>query len=203
MAAGTGSDAARRRVSATLDTARRVELGRLIVGVPGPETEAARRRALEAAEVAGRSALVDEAREAALAFVAQAFAAQAYSGTWVVTEMAMSSTRAADRAAVAEALADAVTADAVEDVVDDETVEDLRATWFAVTTAGSIPEAGSLSGLTSAIASGEGRVRTSLVAALLFLIVGAVGFLSGNVLGIVFLVAGVFVLRNALRGRSA
>ena len=66
-AGGADSDAARRRVAATLDAARRVELGRLVVGVPGPETEAARRWALAAARTVGRSGLVDEARGAAVA----------------------------------------------------------------------------------------------------------------------------------------
>lgn len=192
-------DAARRRVGATLDAARHIELERLVVGRWSQEADEARRIALAAAATARRSELVREARDAALEWVSRSFSERAYSGTWAVTEMSMSVTRAADRAAVGEALADAVTADAVEDLVDQGTIAVLRARWDTIDTAGPIPEPGSLSGVTSGLI-GRGR---SFPAGLLLLVVGGGLLITGSVFAIAFLVAGLVVIGNALRGRSA
>jgi hypothetical protein len=186
-----------RRVGATLEAAKHIELERLIVGRSSREADEARRVALAAAAAAGRTELVREAREAALDWSTRSFSERAYSGTWALTEMSMSVTRPADRAAVAEALADAVTADAVEDLIDGETLDALRARWHTITTAGPIPEPGSLSALTSGFMAGR-----SLPAGIALLVVG-VGLLAiGSVVAVGFLVAGLVVLRNALLGRS-
>jgi hypothetical protein len=190
-------DAARRRVLATLEAARHIELERLIVGRSSPEADEARRRALAAAATTGRSDLVREARAAALEWASRSFSERAYSGTWAVTEMSMSVARPADRAAVAEALADAVTGDAVEDLVDDETVAALRARWDTIETAGPIPEPGSLSNITSGLLAG----RRSVPAGIVLLVVGLGLLVTGSVVAIGFLVAGVVVIGNALRGR--
>ena len=192
-------DAARGRVAATLEAARHIELERLIVGVPGDEAAEARRRALAAAATAGRAALVEEAREAALAWVTRTFSERAYSGTWAVTEMSMSVTRPADRAAVAEALADAVTADAVEDLIEAETLDALRARWDTLETAGPIPEPGSLSALTSGLIAGRGTFPAGIV----LLAVGVVLLAMASVWAIAFLVSGLVIVGNALRGQSA
>jgi hypothetical protein len=191
-------DAARRRVSATLEAARHIELERLIVGRSGPETDDARVVALAAAATAGRSELVRDAREAALDWASRSFSERAYSGTWAVTEMSMSVTRPADRAAVAEALADAVTADAVEDLADVATLDALRARWDTIQTAGPIPEPGSLSALTSGLIRG----RRSLAAGIAVIVVGVGLLLAGSVLAIAFLVGGIVIVGNALRGRA-
>jgi hypothetical protein len=111
--------------------------------------------------------------------------------------MSMSVARPADRAAVAEALADAVTGDAVEDLVDDETVAALRARWDTIETAGPIPEPGSLSNITSGLLAG----RRSVPAGIVLLVVGLGLLVTGSVVAIGFLVAGVVVIGNALRGR--
>jgi hypothetical protein len=190
-------DAARRRVLATLEAARHIELERLIVGRSSPEADEARRRALAAAATTGRSDLVREARAAALEWASRSFSERAYSGTWAVTEMSMSVARPADRAAVAEALADAVTGDAVEDLVDDETVAALRARWDTIETAGPIPEPGSLSNITSGLLAG----RQSVPAGIVLLVVGLGLLVTGSVVAIGFLVAGVVVIGNALRRR--
>ena len=201
VAGGPGAAAAGDRVAATLEAARRVELGRLMVGVPGPATTAARRRALAAAEAAGRSSLVDEGRQAAIDFVGRAFAARGFSGTWAMTEMSMSVARPADRAAIAEALADAVTADAVDDLVDDDTADVLRETWSTIASAGPISEPGSLSTLTSALAGGSGRRHPAALAGAIFLLLlGLGGAAAGSPLAIGFLIVGVIALVNAVRG---
>jgi hypothetical protein len=197
-------EAARQRVAATLEAARRVELGRMVVGAPGAEVEGARRRALDAADSAGRAGFVQEARDAAIAYVTQAFSDGSFSGTWAVTEMAMSVTRPADRAAVAEALADTATADAVEDLVDEETAETLRATWASITGAGALSDPSSIANLTSSLAGwSEGRGGwMGLTVAVVLALVG-VGMLAlGQVFGLAFLAVGAVVLRNALRGRA-
>lgn len=199
MTAGgeAATDAARARVGATLEAARHIELERLIVGRSSPEVDEARRLAFAAAEAAGRSELVREARAAALEWASRSFSERAYSGTWAVTEMSMSVTRPADRAAVAEALADTVTADVVEDLVDDEFVAALRARWDTIETAGPIPEPGSLSNITSGLLGG----RRSVPAGIVLLVVGLGLLVAGSVFAIAFLVAGVVVIGNALRGR--
>ena len=199
MTAGgeAATEAARGRVAATLDGARRVELERLIVGRSGPETDEARRLALAAAEAAGRSELVREAHEAALDWATRSFSERAYSGTWALTEMSMSVTRPADRAAVAEALADTVTADAVSDLIDVETLDTLRARWDTIESAGPIPEPGSLSNMTSGLIGGRRSYRSGIV----LLTIGVVLLAMGSVFAIAFLVAGVVIIGDALRGR--
>lgn len=190
-------DVARRRVASTLEAARHFEVERLILGRSSQKVDDARRIALAAAETAGRSELVREARDAAGDWATRSFSERAYSGTWAVTEMSMSVTRPADRAAVAESLADAVTADAVEDVVDAKVLGALRARWDMIETAGPIPEPGSLSNMTSGLIGG----RRSIPAGIVLLVVGVGLLLTGSVFAIAFLVAGVVVIGNALRGR--
>jgi hypothetical protein len=192
-------DAARGRVGAGLEAARHIELERLIIGRSSPEADDARRVALAAAATAGRSELVREARQAALDWATRAFSERAYTGTWAVTEMSMSVTRPADRAAVAEALADAVTADAVEDLIDPDALSALRARWDTIQAAGPIPEPGSLSAITSGLLGGGRSFRAGIA-----LLVVGVGLLAmGSVFAVAFLVAGAVVIGNALRARAA
>jgi hypothetical protein len=199
MTAGgeAATQAARDRVGATLEAARHIELDRLIVGRWSEDVDHARRVALDAAATAGRSELVREAREAAVEWASRSFSERAYSGTWAVTEMSMSVTRPADRAAVAEGLADAVTADAVEDLVDGETLDALRARWETIATAGPIPEPGSLSNMMSGLIGG----RRSYLSGIVLLLIGVFLLAMGSVFAVAFLVAGVVVIGNALRGR--
>jgi hypothetical protein len=188
------------RISATLERARHIELGRVVVGRAPADVVAARRRALAAADQAGRSRLVRDARDAAATFVDRAFARQGFSGTWLLTEMAVSVARPADRAAVAEALADALTADAVEDLIDGDTSDALRATWADLDDSSVIPDPSSVSNFTASFVR-PGRSRTlSLIGAAALLALGLLQLGAGSALGIGFLGAGAFALRNALRG---
>jgi hypothetical protein len=201
--ADPAGEAARRRIEATLDHARHVDLSRLIVGVAGPDIEAARRVASSAAAAAGRSPIVHEAQRSAKAWVLQAFADRAYSGTWVATETAASVTRPADRLAVAEALADAVTASAVQDLVDGDTVDALRASWDTLEASSSIPEPGALNDFTRSIA-GTGIRRggmRSLVFGVVMLLMGFTGLAAGSAFGVGLLVVGAVIVTDALRGR--
>ena len=190
-------EAARGRVGTTLEAARRVELGRLIVGRSSPEVDRARDVAFDAAARAGRSELVREARDAATGWVTRSFSERAYSGTWAVTEMSMSVARATDRASLAEALADAVTADAIEDLVAHDTTDALRARWSTLVDAGSIPDPGSLSGIASALTGGSSSVSVAIV----ILAIGLGVVLTGTVLGVALFAAVALLLRAAFARR--
>ena len=74
MTADAGTSAARERVAAVLERLERVQLGVVVVAPPDPVRLAARDRAREAAIGAGRSALLDEAVEAARATAMRSFA---------------------------------------------------------------------------------------------------------------------------------
>jgi hypothetical protein len=197
----SGADAARQRVATTLRRAERVELGRVVFGAAPSEVVVARRRAIEAAAEAGRASLVEEARRAAGAFVTRAFAGQGFTGTWAVTEMAVSVARPTDRAAVAEALADAVTADAVEDLVDDETADALRTRMALIESSSAIPDTSSISNLTASVLEVSIRRGTgvAILAAVFLLAIGAVLFLTAQLLGFALLAAGLAIVWSLLR----
>jgi hypothetical protein len=199
-APSAGSADAADRVAATLERARHVELGRVVVGRATADVVTARRRALAAADQAGRRQLVRDARHTAAAFVDRAFARQGFSGTWMLTEMAVSVARPADRAALAEALADALTADAVADLIDSETGDTLRATWGELDASSAIPDPSSVSNFTESFVRPDRGRLLSLVGAAALIALGLLQLGSGSPLGIGFLGAGAFALRNALRG---
>ena len=143
--------------------------------------------------------LVRDGRAAAAAFVDRAFAGQGFSGTWAMTEMAVSVARPADRAAVAEALADAVTADAVEDLIDGETIDVLRATWADLDASSAIPDPGSISNFAASVTDRRRGTVPSLVAAAVLLVLGLFGVATGSVLAVAFLALAAVALGNALR----
>jgi hypothetical protein len=203
MAGESSAQAARRRVERTMARAQHVDLTSLIVGLPGDTVDAAREKATDAAIMHGRRELLEEARHEATAWVLQAFATRGYSGTWAWTEMSMSVARPKDRAAVAETLADAVTADAVEDLVEPEIAETLRSTWSVLADSTAIPEAGSLSGLTSGLVGPPGRPGPKRLALAGIVLLLGLWFLGlAQPVGLVFVVAAAWVLRNAVRGRG-
>ena len=183
--------------------AQHVDLTSLIVGRPTDQVDAARDTAMEAAMMHGRQALLEQARDEATAWVLQAFAQRGYSGTWVATDVAVSVARPRDRAAVAMALADAATADVIEDLVDADTVHTLRSNWEVLDESSAIPEAGALSGLTSALVGPPGRpgLRRLAVAGIVFL-VGVLYLAGASPIGVVFVLAAAFIVRNAVRGRA-
>jgi hypothetical protein len=197
--AAVGIEAARHRVAARLERARHVTLGRVVVGTAPADVVAARRRALAAAEDAGRGALVRDGRAAAAAFVDRAFAGQGFSGTWAMTEMAVSVARPADRAAFAEALADAVTADAVDDLVDGDTIDVLRDTWAELDASSAIPDPGSISNFAASVTDRRRGTVPSLIAAAVLLVLGLFGIATGSVLAVALLALAAVAFGNALR----
>jgi hypothetical protein len=198
-----GRDAAARRVERTMARAQHVQLTSLILGRPSDEVDAARDLATDAAIMHGRRELLEKARNEATGWVLQAFAQRGYSGTWAATDVAVSVARPRDRAAVAAALADAISADVVEDLVDASTVETLRSNWEVLDGGSSIPEAGALSGLTSALVGPPGHPGSQrlAVAGVVFLL-GLLFLAGAQPVGLVFVLAAAWVLRNALLGRA-
>jgi hypothetical protein len=195
-----GSTHAADRVAATLERARHVELARVVVGRAPADVVTARRRALAAADQAGRSQLVRDARQAAAGFVDRAFARQGFSGTWMLTEMAVSVARPADRAAVAEALADALTAEAVADLIDSDTGDTLKATWGELDASSAIPDPSSVSNFTASFVQRDRSRTFLLISAAGLLTLGVLQLAFGSALGVGFVAVGAFALRNALRG---
>lgn len=200
-----GAAAARQRVAGTLARAERVEVGRVVFGAAPSEVVEARRRAHSAAAEAGRTSLFEESRDAAAEFVTRAFAGQGFTGTWAVTEMAVSVARPTDRAAIAEALADALTADVVEDLVDDETIDALRSRMALIESSSAIPDTGSISNLTASFVERSTRRGrwVAVVSAGLLLVIGIVLLATAQLLGIALLVAGLAIAWNVLRTDAA
>ena len=194
MTGDAGLIAARERVAAVLARLERVQLGVIVVSPPDRVRLEARERARDAAIVAGRSGLLDEASEAARSTAIRSFARAGFSGTWAATEMSASVATAADRAAAAAAFEEAVTAAVVADVIDDETRETLTATIEELTASGALPTPGSLASLTATAGrSTDGRSGVLLPTAFVVAAVGGlvlIGSVAGAIAG-AFIVAGV------------
>ena len=139
---GVGS--ARARVVALLDALPRIDLQVVVVAKPDGTREAARDRATEAAILNGRGDLLYEATAAVRETVMRMFANAGFSGTWAVTDMAVSVTRADDRVAAAAAFEEAVIAAVVEDLVDAKTIDILRSTTGHLMQMTGVPTPGSL-----------------------------------------------------------
>jgi hypothetical protein len=148
-----------------------------MVAPPDPIRIEARERARSAAIAAGRGRLFDAATVAARDQVMHAFARSGFSGTWALTDMAMSVARPADRVAAASALEEAAMAEVVEDLVDDDTLDVLRATAAELGELTDLPAPGSISGFGVAPSWVRGPVRIALFAGLAIglALVGLVG----------------------------
>jgi hypothetical protein len=201
---GDPDAAARARVAALLDRIARVELQVVVVAPPDATRRAARERARDAAIVAGRGVLLDEATGAAREAALRAFAGGGFSGTWAATEMAASVATSSDRVAAAAAFEEAAIAAVVEDLVDEETLDVLRSTSNELDRSTGIPLPGSLSAFAAPAA---GTMRGPLQVALLavFLALGAaVALALGLAAGLLVLAVGVVVVAaTARRGRRS
>ena len=144
---GDPAVAARARVEALLERLERVELQVVVVAPPDAIRLAARNRARDAAIVAGRGELLDEATTAVREAALRAFSRGGFSGTWAATEMAASVATSSDRVAAAAAFEEAAMAAVVEDLVDDETLEVLRSTSNELAGMSGMPSPGSLSAI--------------------------------------------------------
>jgi len=161
-----GADAARARVAALLDTLSRIDLQVVVVGRPDQTRLEARDKATEAAILAGRSALLYETTAAVREAVLRMFARAGFSGTWAVTDMAVSVTRADDRVAAAAAFEEAAMAAVVDDLVDEKTLAILRSSAGELTSLTGIPAPGSLSAFATPVTgSVRGPVEVAVMAA--------------------------------------
>ena len=127
-----------------LERLARVNLQVAVVGPPDATRRAARDRAQDAAITHGRKAVFDEAAAAAREMTLRAYARSGFSGTWGLTEMAMSVATPQDRIAAAAAFEEAAMAAVVEDLVDEETVEVLRETTERLGEFSALPPPGSI-----------------------------------------------------------
>jgi hypothetical protein len=195
VSADAGTIAARERVAFVLQRLERVELGVIVVAPPDRERVEARDRARDAAILAGRSGLLDEAAEAARATAMRTFARAGFSGTWAATEMSASVASAADRAAAAAAFEEAAIAAVAEDLVDEDTLALLRLTTDELARSSAVPAPGSLASLTARAGrpAPEGRGGVLLPTAVGVAVVAGV-LVTGSVVGALaggFLVAGI------------
>jgi hypothetical protein len=186
---GWAIQAARARVASLLDELARIQLQVVVVARPDATRQAARDRARDAAIVAGRGELLDEAIAAVREAVLRTFARAGFSGTWAVTDMAVSVVRAADRVAAAAAFEEAAMAAVVEDLVDEETLDVLRSTSLQLRDMAGLPTPGSLSELgTPAAAAIRGPIQVIIVMiGCLVAVSAALAF--GSVTGFVLVVA--------------
>ena len=145
---------------ALLDTLTRIDLQVVVVAMPDETRQAARATATEAAIARRRGELLYEATSAVREAVLRIFARSGFSGTWAVTDMAVSVTRAGDRVAAAAAFEEAAMAAVVEDLVDEETTDILRSTTAGLFGMTGMPAPGSLSSFaTPAAGSVQGTDR--------------------------------------------
>lgn len=189
----TGVDqaaAAAARVSAVFERVDRLHADGLArISLPPPDDPRRRELALQArraAESAGRTALLDEARHTAGETVLQRFGDRLYRPTWVGLNWGVSMGRAADRAAAAAAVEDAVTAAVVEDLVDADATAELMGPFEQLAAlAGTGPDGESLG---DALSARPRSVR--IVAALLAtLFVGGIGAAVAGTIGLALPVA--------------
>ena len=199
----SGADAARARVAALLDTLPRIDLQVVVVARPDATRMAARDRATEAAILAGRGDLLYEARAAVREAVLRTFARSGFSGTWAVTDMAVSVTRSEDRVAAAAAFEEAAMAAVVEDLVDEEITDILRATTAGLNGMSGVPTPGSLAAFATPPAGAiRGPIELAvLIAFVVVCVVVAVLFSVG--VGLLALAAGLAVLAALTRQRRS
>jgi hypothetical protein len=195
--------AARSRVGALLDELSRIQLQVVVVGLPDATRRAARERARDAAIVAGRGALLDEATSTVREAVLRTFSRAGFSGTWAVTDMAVSVVRARDRVAAAAAFEEAAMAAIVEDLVDTETLDILRSTHDQLRAMAGMPAPGSLASVATPPSDLDRPWTMPLGIAMAALaLVGAVAALSvASVSGAIAFVFGAAVLVGVARRR--
>jgi hypothetical protein len=191
--------AAKARVDALLDRLTRVDLQVVVVPPPDSERLDAQERARAAAAAAGRGALLASSRAAARELTMRAFARAGFSGTWAVTDMAVSVARPEDRVAAAIAFEEAAMAAVVEDLVDEETLETLQSTSDDLMSLTGLPSPGSLSAIGAPPElEGRGLLIVSLVA-ILVIGLAALAFVAGGRTGLVALALGIAMVAGLWR----
>ena len=199
----SGVDAARARVAALLDMLPMIDLQVVVVAMPDETRRAARAKAIDAAVAAGRGGLLDEATGAVREAVLEIFSRSGFSGTWALTDMAVSVTRAEDRVAAAAAFEEAAMAAIVEDIVDEETTDILRSTTAGLFEMTGMPTPGSLSSFaTPKVGSARGPIEIAvLIAYAVICVVIAALFSLG--IGLLALGAGLALAAGLTRQRRS
>jgi hypothetical protein len=198
-----GLDAGRARVAALLDLLPMIDLQVVVVVMPDETRRAARAQAIEAAVAAGRGTLLDEATAAVREAVLEIFSRSGFSGTWALTDMAVSVTRAEDRVAAAAAFEEAAMAAIVEDLVDEDTTDILRSTTAGLFDMTGVPAPGSLSSFASPkVGSARGPIEVAvlIIYSVACVVVAAVASLG---LGLLALAAGLAVAAGLTRQRRS
>ena len=197
--ADPGAVAAKARVDALLDRLTRVDLQVVVVPPPDSARLDAQERARAAAAAAGRGALLASSRAAARELTIRAFARAGFSGTWAVTDMAVSVARPEDRVAAAIAFEEAAMAAVVEDLVDEVTLETLRSTSDDLVSLTGLPSPGSLSAIgTPTELDGRGPLVVTLVA-ILVIGLAALAFVAGGRSGLVALALAIAMVAGLWR----
>ncbi len=198
-----GLDTARTRVAVLLDALPRIDLQVLVVAMPDGTRRAARARAIDAAVAAGRGGLLDEATGAVREAVLEIFSRSGFSGTWALSEMAVSVTRAKDRVAAAAAFEEAAMSAVVEDIVDEETTDILRSTTAGLFDMTGMPVPGSLSSFaTPKVGSTRGPIEVVVtVGFVVICVVIAAAFSLG--IGLLALAAGLAIVAGLTRQRRS
>jgi hypothetical protein len=199
--ADPGAVAAKARVDALLDRLTRVDLQVVVVPPPDSERLEAQDRARTAAAAAGRRELLASSRAAARELTLRAFARAGFSGTWAVTDMAVSVARPEDRVAAAIAFEEAAMAAVVEDLVDEETLETLRSTSDDLVSLTGLPSPGSLSAIGAPTElEGRGLLVVTLVA-ILVIGLAALAFVAGGRSALVALALAIAMVAGLWRRR--
>jgi hypothetical protein len=201
VAPDPGAVAASARVDALLDRLGRIDLQVVVVAPPDDARIAAQQRARDAATHAGRGELFEAARAAARDVTMRGFARAGFSGTWAVTDMAVSVTRAADRVAAAIAFEEAAMAAVVEDIVDEETLEVLRSTSDDLVRLTGMPAPGSLASIAAPAGTAGGSALGLSVVAVALLAIGLFALAVGGQGAILALALAIAMLTGLWRRR--
>jgi hypothetical protein len=206
--AGSEAEAeAARRVAWVLEELAHLDLNVVVLPPADDELVDAVARARDAAILAGRHPLLDDATRSASDIALRAFSRSGFSGTWAATDMGASVVRASDRVAAATAFEAAATAAVAEDLVDSETVEILREPTDALRATTGMPPPGALSNFASGRGSSAGIGTTDTVQVALGVAVGIAGVivvLATGVLplGLIVIASGLALIGAVARRRS-
>ncbi len=187
---------AARRAAEVLVELPHIDLNVLVL----PKTDAllvdAMDRARGAAIGAGRGATLESATRAARGVAMRAFARSGFSGTWAVTDWAVSVVRPGDRVAAVNAFEAAVTAAVAEDLVDEDTIALLLEPSDLLRRATGLSQPGALSSFATPRAAPTGALQVGLSIAVV--IAGIVAtFVSGGI------TAGLIVIAIGFAGVGA
>ena len=196
-------DEAARRAAEVLVELPHIDLNVLVLPKPDAVLVDAMDRARKAAISAGRGAMLESTARAAQGVAMRAFSRSGFSGTWAVTDWAVSVVRPADRVAAVQAFEAAVVAAVAEDLVDDDTIAVLREPTDLLRGATGLSQPGALSNFSTPRTTPTSALQVGLSIAVV--IAGIVAtFASGTIAaGLVVIAIGFAAVGAIGRTRSA